>query len=627
MPVSMTEVASSSWLNSHPDFKDANATPALSPIQIFLFWEDPAALSKAIWSIRNVAEKSGCRVLLEGESDNKKNGNTLSKTSQTTALNDIEGCNPCSEDCETTSKYGAGKNQEIPQEINVTTCLTNTLRGAATELSSTGSDKETNSYSPPCISSTLSKISLSSGSSTDTKSLISSESHSTLLSENDSIDSTSIISCSSNGSDSSVGIPEYSPETGKLMKKKFEPRDKTLRRIAQTKGPFYATLLEEKEMLVRAKVAKELEPKHIKISKEGVTVCSSSLQDGTHFGECNGPIQESEAGKTALPNDIIGQHIPFASNIYLFPNFLHFMLRTNELFYNQNLKGRDKTKDCKDTTLQETGSTMHHKFFRAWCHFFLFEFYHAVPGYVTMVVYIIAHCSVYEILYHVYLEYISNYLSYLSILLLGLFLSRISGSLWNWLDMDLYKSVKFEMHNRLRLQEADARILRWFRKNPRVKLLIDIVSSYMCFISVAYFLHSHFLPAFVDIRKNIIEGLPSRNYDMPTPIKNALLGRSPVELSLAAHIGMDDTALYCFDEDSNLNENGQYCYNSQGLLNALMAEDESYLGSLVSTSSYYNLLGDSSSALVSRLGSLSFFVVNAVISTYVLSKRGHHFWG
>ena len=74
MPVSMTEVASSSWLNSHPDFKDANATPALSPIQIFLFWEDPAALSKAIWSIRNVAEKSGCRVLLEGESDNKKIG-------------------------------------------------------------------------------------------------------------------------------------------------------------------------------------------------------------------------------------------------------------------------------------------------------------------------------------------------------------------------------------------------------------------------------------------------------------------------------------------------------------------------------------------------------------------------
>ena len=626
MPDSMTEVASCSWLKSHPDFKGANATPALSPIQILLFWEDPTALSKAIRSIRNVAEKSGCRILLEGESYSTKNGYTFSSTSQTTTLNDIEGCNPGSEDCGTTSKYVARKIQEIPQEINVTTCLRNSLSDTTRELSSTGPDKETNGYSPPCISSASSDSSPSSGSTADTKSLVSSESYSTLLSENDSIDSSSILSSSSDGSDPSVDVPEYSLEIGKLMKKKFQSRDKTLRRISQSKGPLYATLLKEKEMVVRAKASKAPELKHTKRIKKGVIIFSSSHEDSTHFSDCNGPIMETEAEKTALQNDIIGQRIPSTSNIYMFPSFLHFVLKINGLFYDLNLIGRDESKGCEDATLQERGSTKPQKLFRAWYHFFLFELYHAVPGYVTMVVYIIAHSSVYEVFYHVYLEYISNHFSYLSILLLGLFLSRISGSVWNWLDNDLYKSVKFEMHNRLRLQEADARILQWFRKKPRVKLLIDIVSSYMCFISIAYFLHSLFLPMFVDMRKNIIEGLPSKNYEMPTPIKNALLGRSPVELSLAVHIGMDETALYCFDEDSNLDENGQYCYNSQGLLTALMEEDESYLSSLVSTTSYYNLLGDSSSTLVSRLGSLSFFVANAVISTYVLFKRGHHFW-
>ena len=89
----------------------------------------------------------------------------------------------------------------------------------------------------------------------------------------------------------------------------------------------------------------------------------------------------------------------------------------------------------------------------------------------------------------------------------GLFLLRISGVLYWWLNTEDFHVVKFEYHNRLRQGQWDARILAWVRRNYIAQWMLYFIGYIICFKVI----DDRFEKSFVlfDQRETILENLPS----------------------------------------------------------------------------------------------------------------------
>jgi len=126
------------------------------------------------------------------------------------------------------------------------------------------------------------------------------------------------------------------------------------------------------------------------------------------------------------------------------------------------------------------------------CRLFNFETYHSLPCFITVLLYCVMHVSIYELVSTIISELSANseYQStvYLLVLLFGLGLMRASGVLWHWIHDDEHPVVKFDMQNRVRLNEPDALIVLWFRRHKWTRNVVHIVSHYLCFCGVSYFL-------------------------------------------------------------------------------------------------------------------------------------------
>ena len=566
-------------------------TSAVAPARFVLYAPDADSLASITESIIKLVAESGCKISVEEQSSCKKSTFVTEKNQQI-SLN-------------VGTPAEISRDSDIPYEISATGCF----KTVATENLTSVSNENI----------VLDNCAINWPLSTIKKSIASSDSSGTLLSDIDFTESGSVISSSSSDSESSLDHSESLSKRGILMKpkmrRKFQSRNTILRQISQSKGEAHAAYLFESEMLVRANARKEknrvvsnlhtMENDRVTVSDEVREISERTLFNTTNISSF----------------DILGQRLSLSGRFYALPSTL--FIGMNEL------RRTSTSKHFKGPILEGEGKFSPINYVRSWRRFFIFDFYHAVPGYITLMLYSAVHSSLYEIIYQIVVEltkcFRSQVLVHLLLLALALFLSRISGSIWNWLDDDLYLSAKFEMHNRLRLQAVDARFLQWLRRNQVLSCLMDIISLYLCSISVAYFLHCLALPAFADIRKDVIGGLPSMQYNYLTPLKSMLLKSTPTTTSSTA--GNNTDRLYCFNEEGKLDDdldNGtsNSCVNMQQLIE----EDQWYLYSKVSSPSYYSLVGDPQSALMSPLGVTSFFIGSAVISIFLLFKRGRHFW-
>jgi len=110
-----------------------------------------------------------------------------------------------------------------------------------------------------------------------------------------------------------------------------------------------------------------------------------------------------------------------------------------------------------------------------WIHrlksWFLFDCHYTLPSCFRLVITSTCHLAMYGVLeatskmiyQRVFFHFMNLYVFHGCQVLLGLVLLRANGYLWQFLDKDAYKTLKFDMHNRFYLGFLDARVLAFFK--------------------------------------------------------------------------------------------------------------------------------------------------------------------
>jgi hypothetical protein len=102
--------------------------------------------------------------------------------------------------------------------------------------------------------------------------------------------------------------------------------------------------------------------------------------------------------------------------------------------------------------------------------------------------------------------------------------ARVSGSLYEFTSDDEYDRVKFDMHNKLKLGDFDARIIRRVKKYPTAKLLLDVTALYLTYISANHLIMEAMLKTFFDRTEDVTKSLPSMKHaGISSHISNFLL--------------------------------------------------------------------------------------------------------
>ena len=459
----------------------------------------------------------------------------------------------------------------------------------------------------------------SSGSSVASTAFSGASSQSTLLSEQSDSSSGSILSSASedegdgddnHGNDNDSDDKDIFSDVDARLKRKFAARSKILKRIAKENksNKRYVEFLRKNEMDVRAETMRILDDRR---RRRRQSRRSRRLEkDNAGNGSTSVGMSAVDAGAVA------------PSTAFSIPTVLMLLRPQRSLGLDPDSRNHAANAEPISATEQSLAVSI--------MRLMQFESYHTIPGLITLVLYCTAHLSIYELLSNVFLELTKDArnqsLVYAFTFCVSLLLSRLTGGIWGWVNDDTYAAVKFDMHNRLRLRELDARILRWFRRHPVVKCVVDVVSLYLCFMTVAYFLQFGAMPALLNVRDDIVSALPSSRFHFcKTRIREILgdgISYSCSNIDLSEY--MNEKA--CFDDADEIVEDGPYCYNTEELAEALTEEDETYLLSKVSVSSYYAFVGDNRAALTSPMGVIIFFTTTGLLSVGTLFWFGFKFW-
>ena len=191
------------------------------------------------------------------------------------------------------------------------------------------------------------------------------------------------------------------------------------------------------------------------------------------------------------------------------------------------------------------------------------------------------------VLYEVTQNYENQALVHCIYLFISLAMLRLSGGIFGWLDSKTY--VEAQSALQCRHGTLDARLIKWFRRRPNLKAVVNMLAFYICWAAVAFF-QARGLKIF-DKRDAVIQSLPSYHRDdVITSVKDKLVH------------GLS--------------------YGEEAL--DFEAQDYAHLLKEVSTSSCWQLLGDETAALVSTTATFFFFGTAAIVSIALLRfKLGH----
>ena len=210
-------------------------------------------------------------------------------------------------------------------------------------------------------------------------------------------------------------------------------------------------------------------------------------------------------------------------------------------------------------------------------------------GAASIILYCVAHLSCWEITTAVLYECTQHYENQCSVHVFFLFTSlvmlRMSGGIFGWLDSETYGVAQSAVH-----RAPDARLMKWFRRHPNLKSIVNMLAFYVCWTAVAYFQNGAL--KLLDKRDIVAQGLPSYHHSVITSVKDKLV------------FGLE------YEED----------------VLELEALDYAYLEKEVSISSLALLMGDEYAAVVSTKATILFFASAAVVSIAALRfKLGHMF--
>jgi len=440
---------------------------------------------------------------------------------------------------------------------------------------------------------------------------------SSLLSSEYSSDSSIFDDCTV-ASDVSDGVSESEEEAifiGKelRLKRKFELREKVLKKVSMGNTTYKSFLLEE-ERLVQSNSHRRLQ-----LSKRAASMGSRMSSISESIQECNHEISfctESEEGneqntKTIFQND--GEDIlqRFKSSHTVDSESMPSMMISK----------------TSNPSMEPFPSR---PFAAKLRHTFAFEKYHTAPGITNVIFYCIAHQSIFELLQTVHtvlfskLDFFDTSTEITMTVLVGLVLSRMCGGIFYWLQEDFLSGAKFALHNRLRLGHADAVVMKWIKKHETIAEWVDIVGFYLVAICVARTIPC--LLWFFDLRDSIVNNLPSNEFEGLTTWSKNMLDVTFDEWSFEPVEDLNESseAGHCILNEIN---NSNVCFpDSEYSRKWLEFEDYKFVEDRVSNWSYLGVLGEPTVPLVSTLTLILFHSFWLGVSTYGLRRGGLDFW-
>jgi len=256
-----------------------------------------------------------------------------------------------------------------------------------------------------------------------------------------------------------------------------------------------------------------------------------------------------------------------------------------------------------------------------------FEKFHTAPGSIAIISFCIAHQAFFDVMstLHGFLCTkipLSNGALQAGTLFLGLFLTRLCGGVFYWLQDT--QCTKFALHNKLRLGHMDARIMRWFRCHPRVSEWMDIVGFYLVSMTTATVVPG-FLSLF-DMRNSFLSDLPSKLYNRHT------YARSMLQYSFDEYIYSVEDGGVPHGEGSCLTSDDPstagVCFrNDDYMFGWLEHEDNKFVYNNMSPTSYYSIMGYSRAPVVTTTTIVLYNLCWLSLAMYGLKRNGLGFWG
>jgi hypothetical protein len=262
-------------------------------------------------------------------------------------------------------------------------------------------------------------------------------------------------------------------------------------------------------------------------------------------------------------------------------------------------------------------------------------------------------CSHHERLYHIVW------------LLIGIWMSRITGSIWAWNDNKTFQhKLKEQMHSRSK-SSWDMQMTRWFagkgrhkskKWGPRMKLFLDTLSFFLVYLAVDRLLIRDFGDRALNSRSTILAGMPSRQLktrvsgitdvdrgaDQCTLPESDASNDTAAELCLSSFIVQEDftsdimnwlenrNRCRWVEEDAEDNEeDGEkiraWPKQTDEWKQLINARDEQYLQENVSYKTYYELVGDPSAQFIDPVLETWFYLLLALGGFAVLFSMGSPF--
>lgn len=267
-------------------------------------------------------------------------------------------------------------------------------------------------------------------------------------------------------------------------------------------------------------------------------------------------------------------------------------------------KGTKAKKSCNETE-KETCSLKNARFVDRMLESVWFEVHYAFPGLLNLLVYCLAHAAVFDLLSFIASECMKNVddeddedLVYLGVLMIGIVLLRAGGGVWAWTN----KEEELEEHEK---EFGSRMMLNWFHKHASLKEGLNMLSFYLCFLSVFWFYEQR-LAFLFDCRDSFLESLPSAKEGGYTHVSEILSTESPGHLLVARH----------FAEQAKLDG------EESSFASKLLHEDERHLYSHLSFDSYSDIMGDPNGIIWSPTTALTYSFSVSFFAIVLLKRLG-----
>lgn len=232
----------------------------------------------------------------------------------------------------------------------------------------------------------------------------------------------------------------------------------------------------------------------------------------------------------------------------------------------------------------------------------LFEARLSLPGLLAVVFYCFTHLALYLLIESIVMEgsraFRNEDMYYFVSFIVSLLVIRLTGGIWDWVSLKRHEVAKVELQRRFRVGYLDAKLHLWFRRRRVARLVVDYFAIYVCLVAMSHFHYRLFGPLFED-RSWILDKLPSRTHDVETAVAASLKRR----------------LLY----PECRGEVDQTC----SLLDELTREDEKYLYSQVSITSFVGIMGYAGAHAATPFATRVLALISISVGIFVLRALGY----